>query len=176
MVSVLTSIHRHPKWPHMNSVSNTVDDLSWSQLPNLPSNDKHQSQKCSSHHAQHGKREKKSEIIFNKWSTISIEPTSWKIFHKSVLTFLQLVLHHHQEGDTDHEEVEAETDFTELTHSSSTHLTHHVLIRLLPADWWCIPEDDQTTDEENQRHLQEHQERTPNLFSFTHTQTSWTDY
>ncbi|TNN87449.1 hypothetical protein EYF80_002166 [Liparis tanakae] len=47
---------------------------------------------------------------------------------------ITLVLNHHQEGDTDHEEVEAETDFTELTHSSSTHLFHHVLIRLLSAD------------------------------------------
>lgn len=75
------------------------------------------------------------------------EPT---VHHeKASLTFLQLVLHHHQEGNAYHEEVEAETNFTELAHSSATHLAHHVLIGLLSADWWCVAEDDQTTDEEN---------------------------
>ncbi len=88
----------------------------------------------------------------------------------SALTFLQLVLHHHQEGDTYHEEVEAETDFTELPHSSSAHLTHHVLIRLLSADRRGVAEDDQTADEENQRNLQGQRDRNAFLF-FIYTQT-----
>lgn len=50
------------------------------------------------------------------------------------LTFLQLVLHDHQEGDADHEEVEAEADLAELPDGSPTHLTHHILVRVLPAD------------------------------------------
>lgn len=73
------------------------------------------------------------------------------------LTFLQLILDHHEEGNTYHEEVEAETDFTEFPHGSSTHFSHHVLIRLLSADRWSIAEDDQAADEENQRHLKGHQ-------------------
>lgn len=71
-----------------------------------------------------------------------------------VLTFLQLVLHHYQEGYRNHEEVEAEADLTQLPHGSSTHLPHHVLVSLLPADGRRIAQNDQTTDEENQRDLQ----------------------
>lgn len=71
-----------------------------------------------------------------------------------LLTFFQLVLHHHQEGDAYHEEVKAKTDFTELSHSSSTHLPHYILIGLLSADGRRITQDDQTADEEYQRHLQ----------------------
>lgn len=51
-----------------------------------------------------------------------------------MLTFLQLVLDHHQEGHTHHEEVEAETDLTELTNSWSTHFSHYVLVGFLSAD------------------------------------------
>ena len=76
-----------------------------------------------------------------------------------VLTFLQLVLHHHQEGHRYHEEVEAEADLTELPHGSSTHLAHHILIGVLSADGRCIAEDHQATDEENQAYLPRHQER-----------------
>lgn len=78
-------------------------------------------------------------------------------FDSAALTFLQLVLHHHQEGHTYHEEVEAETDLAQLAHSSSTHLSHYVLIGLLSADRRGIAEDDQTADEKYQGYLQGHQ-------------------
>lgn len=50
------------------------------------------------------------------------------------LTFLQLVLHHHQKGHAYHEEVEAETDLTQLANGSSTHFSDHILVCLLSAD------------------------------------------
>lgn len=77
-------------------------------------------------------------------------------FDSAALTFLQLVLHHHQEGHTYHEEVEAETDLAQLAHSLSTHLSHYVLIGLLSADRRGIAEDHQTADEEYQGYLQVH--------------------
>lgn len=89
---------------------------------------------------------------------------------KVSLTFLQLILDHHEEGNTYHEEVEAETDFTEFPHGSSTHFSHHVLIRLLSADRWRIAEDDQAADEENQRHLKGHQR--DQLNANLHSQTT----
>lgn len=70
------------------------------------------------------------------------------------LTFLQLVLHHHQEGDAHHEEVEAETDPAESAHGSATHLSDHILIRLLSADRRGVAKDNQATDEEHKGHLQ----------------------
>lgn len=54
--------------------------------------------------------------------------------HLPPLTLLQLVLHDHQEGNANHEEVEAEAHLAELTYGSAAHLTHHILVRLLPAD------------------------------------------
>lgn len=89
---------------------------------------------------------------------------------KVSLTFLQLILDHHEEGNTYHEEVEAETDFTEFPHGSSTHFSHHVLIRLLSADRWRIAQDDQAADEENQRHLKGHQR--DQLNANLHSQTT----
>lgn len=71
------------------------------------------------------------------------------------LTFLQLVLHHHQKGHAYHEEVEAETDLTQLANGSSTHFSDHILVRLLSADRWGVAEDDQSADEEHQRYLHE---------------------
>lgn len=70
------------------------------------------------------------------------------------LTFLQLVLHNHQEGDANHEEVEAEAHLAELPYGSPAHLTHHILVRLLPANRRGITKNNQTADEENQRNLQ----------------------
>lgn len=99
--------------------------------------------------SKHVRAEEKSVIVlwFTNWGE--------RLYHKdSALTLLQLVLHHHQEGDTYHEEVEAEAYFAELTHGSSAHLPHHILIGLLPADWGGIAEDDQTADKEYQRDLQ----------------------
>lgn len=80
-------------------------------------------------------------------------------WHRGIppLTFLQLVLHNHQEGNADHEEVEAEADLAELPYGSPAHLTHHILVRLLPADWWGITENNQTADEENQRNLKKNE-------------------
>lgn len=76
-------------------------------------------------------------------------------WHRGIppLTFLQLVLHDHQEGHADHEEVEAEADLAELPDGSPTHLTHHILVRLLPADRRGVTENNQAADEENQRNL-----------------------
>lgn len=70
------------------------------------------------------------------------------------LTFLQLVLHNHQEGNANHEEVEAEAHLAQSADGSAAHLTHHILVRLLPADWRGITENNQAADEENQRNLQ----------------------
>lgn len=97
------------------------------------------------------------------------------------LTFLQLVLHHHQEGHAYHEEVEAETDLAELSDSLSTHFPHYVLIGFLSADGRGIAKDDQTTDEEHQGNLQEHRTLSYNLQSqnrlmVTHKHTPWTGY
>lgn len=81
-------------------------------------------------------------------------------FDPAALTFLQLVLHHHQEGHTYHEEVEAETDLAQLAHSLSTHLSHNILIGVLSADRRGVAEDDQTADKKYQGHLQGHQTET----------------
>lgn len=70
------------------------------------------------------------------------------------LTLLQLVLHNHQEGNANHEEVEAEAHLAKPTNGWTAHLTHHILVCLLPADWRGITENNQTADEENQRNLQ----------------------
>lgn len=79
--------------------------------------------------------------------------------HRGVppLTFLQLVLHNHQEGNADHEEVEAEADLAELPYGPPAHLPHHILVRLLPADRRGITEDNQAADEENQRNLKKNE-------------------
>lgn len=73
------------------------------------------------------------------------------------LTFLQLVLHHHQEGDANHEKVEAEAHLAEPTNDAAAHLTHHVLVGFLPADRGGITKNNQTAGEENQRNLKQEQ-------------------
>lgn len=78
-------------------------------------------------------------------------------FDSAALTFLQLVLYHHQEGHTYHEEIEAETDLAKLAHSLPTHLSHYILIGILSADRWGVAKDDQTADEKYQGYLQGHQ-------------------
>lgn len=77
------------------------------------------------------------------------------------LTFLQLVLHDHQEGDANHEEVEAKADLAELPHGPAAHLPHHVLVGRLPADGRGVPEDHQAADEEDQGDLRSKEQRDP---------------
>lgn len=74
------------------------------------------------------------------------------------LTFLQLVLDHHQEGHADHEQVEAEADLAELSGSSSAHFPHHVLVGPLSADGRRVAQDDESADEEHQAYLQGREE------------------
>lgn len=73
------------------------------------------------------------------------------------LTFLQLVLHNHQEGHANHEEVEAEAHLAELTYGWPAHPTHHILVGLLPADRRGITKNNQTADEENQGNLEKNE-------------------
>lgn len=73
--------------------------------------------------------------------------------HSSSLTFLQLVLHNHQEGNANHEQVEAEADLAELAYGSPAHLAHHILVGVLPADRRGITKNNQTADQENQGNL-----------------------
>lgn len=69
------------------------------------------------------------------------------------LTFIQLILHNHQKGHRDHEEVENKADLAQMADPLSTHLSHHIVIRVLPTDWWGIAKNDQSTYQKYQRHL-----------------------
>lgn len=86
------------------------------------------------------------------------------------LTFLQLVLHNHQEGNANHEKVEAEAHLAELTYGSPAHLTHHILVRLLPADRRGMTKNNQPTDEEHQRNLKKNKSNVTHLKG---KQSSW---
>lgn len=65
------------------------------------------------------------------------------------LTLPQLVVHDHQEGHGNHEEVEDEADLTQLADGPSTHLLHYRLVGALTADGRGVAQDDQTTDQEH---------------------------
>ncbi len=71
------------------------------------------------------------------------------------LTLLQLIIHYHQKGNRDHEEVEDEADLTELSDGRATHLLHHRLVSALATDGRRVAQNDQTTDQEHQGDLHE---------------------
>lgn len=58
----------------------------------------------------------------------------WSYSQNVELTFLQLVVHNHQEGHSDHEEVEDEADLTQLADGWAAHLLDHRLVGALAAD------------------------------------------
>ena len=69
------------------------------------------------------------------------------------LTFFQLIIHNHQKGHRDHEEVEDEADLAQLANCWPAHLFHHRLISALTADGRGVAQDDQATDQEHQGNL-----------------------
>lgn len=85
------------------------------------------------------------------YSYLNMEPQSTHTHTQ--LTFIQLILHNHQKGHRDHEEVENKADFTQMADPLSTHLSHHIMIRVLPTDWRGIAKYDQPTYQKYQRHL-----------------------
>lgn len=69
------------------------------------------------------------------------------------LTLLQLIVHNHQEGHSNHEEVKDEADLTQLANSRPAHMLDHRLVSALATDGGRVAQDDQTTDEEHKGDL-----------------------
>lgn len=69
------------------------------------------------------------------------------------LTLLQLVIHYHQKGHGDHEEVEDEADLAQMTDGRPAHLLHHRLVSALATDGRGVAQDDQTADQEHEGDL-----------------------
>lgn len=71
-----------------------------------------------------------------------------------LLTLLQLIVHDHQEGHSNHEEVKDEADLTQLADGRTAHVLDHRLVGALATDGGRVAQDDQTTDEEHQGDLE----------------------
>lgn len=71
-----------------------------------------------------------------------------------VLTLLQLVPDHPEEGHGDHEQVDDEAGLTQPPDGRSTQPSNHALVRGLATDGGGIAQDDQPADQEDQGDLQ----------------------
>lgn len=97
---------------------------------------------------------KKAAGHFQKVSShlteVQLGARTWPTFQ---LTLLQLVVHYHQKGHRDHEEVEDEADLAQLTDGRPAHLLHHRLVSALATDGRGVAQDDQTADQEHKGDL-----------------------
>lgn len=71
-----------------------------------------------------------------------------------VLTLLQLVPDHPEEGHGDHEQVDDEAGLTQPPDGRSTQPSNHALVGGLATDGGGIAQDDQPADQEDQGDLQ----------------------
>lgn len=71
-----------------------------------------------------------------------------------VLTLLQLVPDHPQEGHRYHEQVDDEASLAQLSDGGATQPSDHTLVGVLVADGGGIAQDDQPTDQEDEGDLQ----------------------
>lgn len=70
-----------------------------------------------------------------------------------VLTLLQLVPNHPEEGHGDHEQVDDEAGLTQLPNGGAAQVSDHALVGGLAADGSSVAQDDQPADEEDQGDL-----------------------
>ena len=70
-----------------------------------------------------------------------------------VLTLLQLVADHPEEGHGDHEQVDDEAGLTQLADGRATQPSDHTLVGGLAADGGSIAQDNQPADQEDQGDL-----------------------
>jgi len=91
-----------------------------------------------------------TQLLFH---TVSVHEHKERLQGLSRRTLLQLVVHDHEVGHGDHEEVEDEAHLAQLTDGRPAQLLHHRLVGALATDGRRVAQDDQPADQEHEGDL-----------------------